>query len=220
MFFSSIQYRMHPDISRLTSTLFYAQRLIDGPGMAAKTSQLWHQHPLFGTYKFVNVASGGEKQAHSGHSLVNHTECEVAVALYNRIKTEYSSIDFDFRIGVITMYRAQLLELKRKFQATFGADVVGKVDFNTVDGFQGQEKDIIILSCVRAGPGIQSIGFLADQRRLNVAITRARTSLFVLGHAATLERSDQMWKAIVEDARKTSCILDVRPYNIIFIQIS
>ena len=201
---------MHPDISRLPSTLFYAQRLVDGPGMAEKTDQPWHKHPLFGTYKFINVASGKEQPAHNGHSLVNRTECEVAVALFNRIKIEYTDTDLDFRIGVITMYRAQLLELKKKFQVSFGADIVGKVDFNTVDGFQGQEKDIIILSCVRAGPGVQSIGFLADQRRLNVAITRARASLFILGHAATLERSDEMWKAIVQDARGTSRLLDVR----------
>lgn len=201
---------MHPDISRLPSTLFYSQRLLDGPNMAQKTSQPWHNHALFGTYKFINVGSGNEQQVQSGHSLVNHTECEVAVALYNRIKTEYPDTDLDFRIGVITMYRAQLLELKRKFKTSFGADVLGKVDFNTVDGFQGQEKDIIILSCVRAGPGVQSIGFLADQRRLNVAITRAKSSLFILGHAATLERSDQMWKAIVQDARDTFRMLDVR----------
>jgi len=207
---------MHPDISRLPSTLFYAQRLVDGPGMAEKTHQLWHKHPLFGTYKFINVASGHEQPAHSGHSLVNRTECEVAAALYNRIRTEYTNIDLDFRIGVITMYRAQLLELKKKFQIAFGADVVGKVDFNTVDGFQGQEKDVIILSCVRAGPGVQSIGFLGDQRRLNVAITRARASLFILGHAATLERSDDMWKAIVQDARSTSRLLDVRSHSVLY----
>ena len=162
------------------------------------------------------MASGHEQPAHSGHSLVNRTECEVAAALYNRIRTEYTNIDLDFRIGVITMYRAQLLELKKKFQIAFGADVVGKVDFNTVDGFQGQEKDVIILSCVRAGPGVQSIGFLGDQRRLNVAITRARASLFILGHAATLERSDDMWKAIVQDARSTSRLLDVRSHSVLY----
>ncbi|KAF8516825.1 SEN1 N terminal-domain-containing protein [Hysterangium stoloniferum] len=204
----SIQYRMHPDISRIPSQLFYGQRLLDGPGMIEKTSQIWHQNPLFGTYKFINV-SGGNEQAAQGHSLLNHIECETALAIYNRLKTEYPKIDFDFRIGIIAMYRAQLMELKKKFRAFFGADIVGKVDFNTVDGFQGQEKDIIILSCVRAGPGVQSIGFLTDQRRLNVAITRARSSLFILGHAATLERSDQMWKHIVQDARSTSRMFDV-----------
>ena len=61
------------------------------------------------------------------------------------------------------MYRAQISELKRQFFQAFGEGILESVDFNTVDGFQGQEKDIIILSCVRAGPGLHSIGFLAGQ---------------------------------------------------------
>ena len=59
------------------------------------------------------------------------------------------------------MYRAQIVELRRLFEQRFGRELVGKIDFNTVDGFQGQEKDVIILSCVRAGPGLQSVGFLS-----------------------------------------------------------
>ena len=74
--------------------------------------------------------------------------------------------------------------------------------FNTVDGFQGQEKDIIILSCVRSGPNLQTIGFLKDARRMNVALTRAKSSLFIIGNGATLERSDERWRTIVSDARQ------------------
>lgn len=210
---------MHPDISRLPSCLFYEGRIADGPDMATKTSQPWHSNPLFGTYKFLNVA-GHERTTLNGHSLMNHEECDVAVALYTRLKTEYAKVDFDFRIGIISMYRAQLLELKNKFRTAFGAEILGKIDFNTVDGFQGQEKDIIIVSCVRAGPGVQSIGFLSDSRRLNVAITRARSSLFVLGHASTLARSDALWKRIVEGAQNTSYLLEVSQiYSIINIYI-
>lgn len=82
--------------------------------------------------------------------------------------------------------------------------------FNTVDGFQGQEKDIIILSCVRSGLNLMTIGFLRDFRRMNVALTRAKSSLFVLGNAATLERSDQKWNTIVKDARERNLLVDVR----------
>lgn len=81
--------------------------------------------------------------------------------------------------------------------------------FNTVDGFQGQEKDIIILSCVRSGPNLMTIGFLKDFRRMNVALTRAKSSLFVLGNAGTLERSDKRWNVIVNDARERGLLVDV-----------
>ncbi|KAI0632099.1 SEN1 N terminal-domain-containing protein [Trametes polyzona] len=204
----SIQYRMHPDISQLPSNLFYNGRLRDGPGMEEKTKRVWHAHPKFGTYRFFNVASGLEESS-GGHSLINRTEAQVAVALYNRLIKEYSSANLDFKVGVISMYRGQILELRREFQRRFGEEVTGMVDFNTVDGFQGQEKDIIILSCVRAGPGLQTVGFLRDVRRMNVALTRAKASLFVLGNAATLERSDDMWRKIVENARSRSCLVDV-----------
>ncbi|KAI0335924.1 hypothetical protein GY45DRAFT_1316694 [Cubamyces sp. BRFM 1775] len=205
----SIQYRMHPDISQLPSNLFYDGRLRDGPDMAEKTKRVWHGHPKFGTYRFYNVQGGLEESSGAGHSLVNRAEAQVAVALYNRLTKEFSSANLDFKIGVISMYRGQIVELRRAFQQRFGEEVMSMVDFNTVDGFQGQEKDIIILSCVRAGPGLQSVGFLRDVRRMNVALTRAKASLFVLGHAPTLERSDEIWRKIVDNARTRSCLVDV-----------
>ena len=78
-----------------------------------------------------------------------------------------------------------------------------------MDGFQGQEKDIIILSCVRSGPNLNSIGFLKDARRMNVALTRAKSSLFVIGNATTLERGDERWRTIVQDARMRGFVIDV-----------
>jgi senataxin len=152
---------MHPNISQLPSTVFYQKRLKDGPKMDEKTMQPWHHNPRFGTYKFFNVSKGLEES--SGRSVKNIAECEVAVALYNRLKLEYSKINLDFRVGVVSMYRAQITELKRQFERRFGKDILGCVDFNTVDGFQGQEKDVIILSCVRAGPGLHTIGFLSGE---------------------------------------------------------
>ncbi|KAI0720479.1 SEN1 N terminal-domain-containing protein [Cerioporus squamosus] len=208
----SIQYRMHPDISQLPSNLFYDGRLRDGPDMAIKTQRAWHQHPKFGTYRFFSVESGMEENTPgAGHSLINRAECQVAVALYNRLVKDFSSSNLDFKVGVISMYRGQILELRRTFQQRFGEEVLHTVDFNTVDGFQGQEKDIIILSCVRAGPGLTSVGFLRDVRRMNVALTRAKASLFVLGNASTLERSDDIWRKIVENARSRSCLIKADP---------
>lgn len=152
---------MHPDISILPSRIFYNGQLQDGPDMAMKTKQPWQQHPKFGSYRFFNIAKGMEEQ--SGRSIKNIAECQVAVALYNRLRQEYSAFDFDNRIGIVSMYRAQIVELRRVFEQRFGKDILGRIDFNTVDGFQGQEKDVIILSCVRAGPGLQTVGFLSGQ---------------------------------------------------------
>ncbi|KAG8858629.1 DEAD-box type RNA helicase [Serendipita sp. 411] len=204
----SIQYRMHPDISRLPSTLFYGGRLQDGPEMAIKTAQPWHESTALGIYRFFNVL-GTEIQADLGHSQWNQAEVQAAVNLYQKLRSDFPTVNFDYRIGIISMYRAQLSKLREAFSSRFGRDVLSKVDFNTVDGFQGQEKDIIILSCVRAGVNVTSIGFLSDARRMNVAITRCRSSLYILGHASTLKRSDVLWANIVSDADDRGVLIQV-----------
>ena len=79
----------------------------------------------------------------------------------------------------------------------------------TIDGFQGQEKDIIILSTVRSGTNQTSIGFVQDQRRMNVALTRAKSSLFIFGNGPTLARSDATWKGIVQDAKERNFYIPV-----------
>lgn len=150
---------MHPDISALPSQVFYGGRLLDGPNMEEKTKQPWHNHTKFGTYRFLNVSWGIEEP--NGHSIKNSAECNVAIELYKRLSQDFASIDFTLRIGVVSMYKAQIKALRNIFIERFGNDVLSKIDFNTVDGFQGQEKDIIILSCVRAGPGLQNVGFLS-----------------------------------------------------------
>jgi senataxin len=70
---------------------------------------------------------------------------------------------------------------------------------NTLDGFQGKEKDLVIFSAVRSKM-IEDIGFVADERRLNVGLTRARSSLIILGHVRSLYR-DLTWKSLIEHCR-------------------
>ena len=131
--------------------------------MDKKTAQPWHSDPRFGPYKFFNAKRGKEESSSVGHSIYNREECHIIAAIYNALKRQFSDINLDYRIGIVSMYRAQIAELRKIFQNRFGADIVGKIDFSTVDGFQGQEKDIIILSCVRAGPSLTSVGFLAGE---------------------------------------------------------
>lgn len=76
----------------------------------------------------------------------------------------------------------------------------------TVDSFQGKQLDVVILSCVRASEGRTGVGFLADVRRMNVAITRAKAALWVLGSAQTLRRSP-VWAALLGDAEARGVII-------------
>lgn len=97
------------------------------------------------------------------------------------------------------------------------------MEFNTVDGFQGREVDILILSTVRAAessfaPGIKSsnIGFVADVRRMNVALTRAKLSLWIMGNSRTLQ-TNQNWAALVQDAKERKLVITVKmPYGSMF----
>ncbi|KAG1414926.1 hypothetical protein G6F58_006718 [Rhizopus delemar] len=199
----SIQYRMHPEISTFPSKLFYQSRLQDGPGMDKISSAIWHALPEFPPYCFYDVRDGQEKMGR-GKSIFNVAEADAAVCLVDLLLTKLPTIKFASKIGVITPYKQQVGQLKARFQKRFGNGIVDAIDFNTVDGFQGQEKEIVIFSCVRAGSG-RGIGFLADMRRMNVGLTRAKCSLFVLGHARSLSRSEY-WGDLVRDAEKRSLI--------------
>lgn len=180
---------MHPEISVLPSRIFYNGRLLNGPDMAAKTQKPWHTSQKFGPYRFYNVAKGVEEKGRF-HSLVNRTEAQVAVALFNRLRQEFPSYDFDFRIGIVTMYRAQVSELRRAFEQRFGSNITGVIDFNTVDGFQGQEKDIIILSCVRAGVGLTRVGFLAGELSSGVGDAGTHQSLRCAAYERRIDTSE------------------------------
>ncbi|KAI9331436.1 AAA domain-containing protein [Zopfochytrium polystomum] len=176
----SIQYRMHPNIS-------YFPALCKAP---------WHDK--YPPYQFLNVDWGREQRA-KGHSLYNPDEILACVNFVERLCASFPTIGFANRIGVVTPYKMQMIKLKDKFRERFGEAVLRVIDINTVDAFQGQEKDIIILSTVRAGLG-QAIGFLRDKRRMNVALTRAKYSLYVIGRSVSLCNNDD-WRALVEDSQ-------------------
>ncbi|TIB36120.1 hypothetical protein E3P84_01056 [Wallemia ichthyophaga] len=206
------QYRMHPDISKLPSAVFYQGQLKDGLRMAEKTKAPWHDNALFGTYRFFDFAQGSERRV--DHSYVNDGEADLVISLYERLKRQFGEeFSLDYRVAIIATYKQQVFNIKRKLRNRFNntdKDILAKVDVNTVDGFQGQEKSVIILSTVRSsqfdndgvfkdrsgGP----IGFLKDMRRMNVALTRAQSSLFIVGNADRLSY-DETWKKIVGDAQ-------------------
>jgi hypothetical protein len=192
------QYRMHPEISIFPSKQFYDGKLIDGGNMAVERKKPWHASPLLGPYRFFDVA-GTQSTGARGHSYINKDEIKVALRLYERLRTDYSSYDFRSKIGIITPYKAQLKELRSTFLQTYGEKVFDEIEFNTTDAFQGRESEVIIFSCVRARAS-GGIGFLDDIRRMNVGLTRAKSSLWVLGDSKSLMQGE-FWAKLIEDAR-------------------
>lgn len=188
---------MHPAISSFPSDTFYNSQLQDGPKMEELRKQVWHDSLFFGPYRFFNVLGS---ESVTGHSMKNPKEIMVALKIYKRLVTDYPEVDFDGRIGIITPYKTQLRELRDKFKATYGEQIFKSIEFNTTDAFQGREREIIIFSCVRASQK-GTVGFLSDIRRMNVGLTRAKSSLFVLGNADTLQKNE-FWGKLVTDAKK------------------
>jgi senataxin len=193
------QYRMHPDISRFPSTQFYDGKLIDGDNMAQLRLQKWHANELLGPYRFFDV-KGTQSSGARGHSFINVQETNVALQLYHRLLTDYKSYDFRGKVGIITPYKAQLRELRSRFSAKYGEGILEEIDFNTTDAFQGREAEIIIFSCVRAR-ATGGIGFLTDIRRMNVGLTRAKSSLWVLGDSQALHQGE-FWSKLITDAKE------------------
>ncbi|KAE9990589.1 hypothetical protein EG327_001232 [Venturia inaequalis] len=192
------QYRMHPEISLFPSKSFYDGKLLDGPDMAKLRIAPWHTEALLGPYRFFDV-QGQHSAAPKGHSLINVAEIDVALQLVEKLTASVPTYNFKGKIGIITPYKSQLRELKERFSRHYGKSVLDSIDFNTTDAFQGRESEVIIFSCVRAAPS-GGVGFLSDVRRMNVGLTRAKSSLFVLGNSESLMRGE-FWKKMIDDAK-------------------
>lgn len=199
------QYRMHPEISLFPSQTFYDGRLLDGGDMAGLRKRPWHQSMLLGPYRFFDV-KGQQAAAPKGHSLINIAEVKVAMQLYKRLTSDYPDYDFKGKVGIITPYKSQLRELKQSFMQVYGQTIIEDIDFNTTDAFQGRESEVIIFSCVRASPS-GGIGFLQDIRRMNVGLTRAKSSLWVLGNSDSLMRG-QFWNKLIVNAKERNRFTD------------
>ena len=105
-------------------------------------------------------------------------------------------------IAIITPYAGQVKEAKKQLrELDIGTEAGDGVQVCSVDGFQGTEKEIIILSLVRADLEKRSIGFIGDAQRMNVALTRARNSMFVLGHAEKLH-CNELWNGLIEHCQQ------------------
>lgn len=201
-----VQYRMHPCLSEFPSNAFYEGSLQNGVTAADRTPSshdfTWPKH---GTPMFFHVNLGHEEISSSGTSYLNRTEamtCEKMVTRFLKNGVAPSSI------GIITPYEGQRAFLINYMQmnGVLPKDKYAEIEVASVDAFQGREKDYIILSCVRSNDHL-GIGFLSDFRRLNVALTRAKYGLIILGNARVLSRH-QLWFTLLNNYKSRGLLVE------------
>jgi len=216
----NVQYRMHPMISQFPRQYFYENKLQDHESMLEKRSRPWHNDPnhRFPPFLFLDVKGQERLNRERGISLVNEAEVGAIAQIIRSLCFSYPEIIFAYKLGIVTPYRGQVRKLRSHFIHLFGRTILKYIEINTVDSFQGQEKDIVFFSCVRSSTNTRpdhnhhGIGFLADIRRMNVAITRACSSLIVLGDTQTLLSNDS-WSSLIQYAREVKCLRKYKWYQ-------
>ena len=174
----SVQYRMHPQIRDFPSRYFYQGRLSDSESVANLPDEIYYKDSLLKPYVFYDITHGRESHRGGSVSYQNMHEAQFCLRMYEHLQKTLKSLGLGkVSIGIITPYKLQLKCLQREFDDVLNSEEGKDLYINTVDAFQGQERDVIIMSCVRASN--HGVGFVADIRRMNVALTRARRALWV-----------------------------------------
>ncbi|KAL2921099.1 putative helicase MAGATAMA 3 [Bienertia sinuspersici] len=206
-----IQYRMHPSISLFPNKAFYEKQIIDAANVKERNyCKRFLQEDIYGTFSFINV-SRGKENFDKGYSPRNLVEAAVVNQIVAKLFKEYCITGKKVSIGVVSPYKGQvgLLEDKIGKKYVSHKDRGFSVSVRSVDGFQGGEEDIIIISSVRSN-GSGSVGFLANHQRTNVALTRARYCLWVVGNGTTLVQSGSVWRELVVDAKMRGCFYNAQ----------
>jgi regulator of nonsense transcripts 1 len=201
-----IQYRMHPALSEFPSNTFYEGSLQNGvtelDRTAAKDEFPWvdRSRPML-----FWSQQGVEEVSSSGTSFLNRIEAQAV----ERTVTHLMRAGVEpMRIGVITPYEGQRAYIVSHFgrAGSLRQDLYRGIEVASVDSFQGREKDYIILSCVRSSEN-QGLGFLADQRRLTVALTRARLGLVIVGNPKVLGRQ-ALWANLLSFYKESNVLVE------------
>ncbi|XP_066963486.1 uncharacterized protein [Macrobrachium rosenbergii] len=188
-----VQYRMHPAIAHWPSEHFYFNNLKTSPDVIQERSFDCIPYAVF------DVKNSQERRG-PRNELFNPTECHVVRLILDSIEPNISKL----KIGVITPYQCQKFHLEKELNGFCNRL---NININTIDGFQGQERDIIILSFVRANSASQ-IGFLSESQRLNVALTRARRSCYVVASLSSLSQNKD-WQSLISNAGARNLVYEI-----------
>ncbi|TPX32696.1 hypothetical protein SmJEL517_g04200 [Synchytrium microbalum] len=208
-------YRSHPALLTLPNQLFYNSDLIPAADVAMRESLSTlpflpnrNQFPLV----FVGV-NGKDMQEAASPSWYNPDEVSMVNQWVDKLRSAPRSYGISSdQIGVITPYRRQVQRLRNRLQPSHG----DAIKVASVEEFQGQERRIIIISTVRSSAkyfehdSVHNLGFLRNPKRFNVAITRAKALLVVIGNPVVLS-SDKHWKALIDYCRDNKAIVGYDP---------
>ena len=191
----TVQYRMNDAIMRFSSEWFYHGKVVSAPEVEHRgildydTPMEWISPSPDGDEATAAREEYRERFVGESFGRVNEAEAELTLLALEQYFAKIGKqrlLDERIDVGIISPYRAQVQYLRRLVQKRESLKPFRRsISVNTVDGFQGQERDIILISLVRSNDEGQ-IGFLRDLRRMNVAITRARMKLIILGDAGTM----------------------------------
>ncbi|KAF7090472.1 hypothetical protein CFC21_093215 [Triticum aestivum] len=204
----NVQYRMHPGISKFPVSSFYGGQIDDGENVLRRDYERKHlTGPMYGSYSFINIEGGKESSGKHDKSLINTIEVAAVTRIVQRLFRESVETRRKLSVGVVSPYKGQVRAIQEKLGKTYETHGGFSVKVRSVDGFQGAEEDIIIFSTVRSN-STGSVGFLNNVNRTNVALTRAKHCLWIVGNATTLVSSKTVWQKIVADAKERGCFFN------------
>lgn len=192
-----MQYRMNEQIMKFSSEWFYHGMVESAPTVSHR-GILDYDTPMM----WIDTAECDGKEEFVGENFgrINRAEAEMTLQTLQQYLEKIGKqriLEESIDVGIISPYRAQVQLLRKELRKReFFRPYRHPLTVNTVDGFQGQERDIILISLVRSNDG-GDIGFLRDLRRMNVAITRARMKLIILGSSETMT-SHPFYKKLYE----------------------
>ena len=179
------QYRMHPAIGNLISTVFYEAKLENG-------EQIRSRRPIFdwmpARVTWLSTSSTLDRaETRAGESYANPTEADIVLQLLDKIEDKCRERRQRPSVGVISGYSAQVEQLTTRIDPENNSRWRNiRIEIATVDAFQGRECDVVVYSTVRSNRE-KRIGFLKDRRRINVALSRARELLVIVGDNFMME---------------------------------
>lgn len=186
------QYRMHPRIMQFSSDYFYEGGLQTDTSVLERERDSSVEH-----FIFIDTAGTGFSEKVKKQTLSTYNEEEAALL----VKHLADNLHVDKSVGIIAPYKAQTEVLRELIKDNEAFDEVrDNISNNSVDAFQGQERDVIYISLTRSNDK-NEIGFLKEYRRMNVAMTRAKTKLVIFGDSGTLGK-DNFYNAVLEYSQK------------------